>query len=98
MNRLNLEDLIRATKPKLTRKGSFPSQRREELRERLWPGSRQQIWHRHDHKGFATIPRMLPLVLYLIKTVSKRGNPSDVYVQLWACNFDEGIIEVNDEH
>jgi hypothetical protein len=97
MNRL-LEDLIKPTRTKSPKKGNFPAQRREELREKLWPGSRQQIWHRHDHKGFATIPRMLPLVLCLIKKLSKRGNPSDVYVQLWARNFDEGIIEVKDEH
>src|SRR5947208_9736819 len=86
-------------KPSLKASGkkNFLGQRREELRERLWPGSRKLIWHRHDHKGFGTIPRLLPLVLHLIKRLSKKGNPADVYLQLWARNLDESFIEVTDE-
>jgi hypothetical protein len=93
----NLSDLLKRNASKSGKSGSFASQRRDELREELWPGSRKQIWHRHDHKGFGTIPRLLPLVLHLIKRLSKKGNPADVYLQLWARNFDEGFIEVTDE-
>jgi hypothetical protein len=93
----NLLDRLGQSNSKPGRKKSVLSQRREELRERLWPGSRDDIWHRHDHKGFGTIPRLLPLALYLIKRLSKKGNPADVYLQLWARNFDEGLIEVTDE-
>src|SRR5207249_3151319 len=81
------------------KKASLFSQKRDQLREQLWPGSRKLIWHRHDHKGFGTIPRLLPLVLHLIKRLSKKGkgNPADVYLQMWARNHDEGLIEINDE-
>jgi hypothetical protein len=94
VNRL-AENARTASRP--AKKTNFLGQKREELREQLWPGSRQAIWHRRDHKGFGTIPRLLPLVLHLIKRLSKKGNPADVYVQLWARNFDEGLIEVTDE-
>jgi hypothetical protein len=95
---MNLTEQLKVAIRPIQRKGNFLGQKREKLREDLWPGSRQEIWHRGDHKGFGTIPRLLPLVLHLIKKLSKKGNPADVYIQLWARNYDEGIVEITDEH
>jgi hypothetical protein len=93
-----------STKPSLrlallaSKKRSTPAQKREQLRESLWPGSANLIWSRKTNDGFATIPRVLSLVMYLIKQLSPKGDPSVVYLELWARAFDEGIVSITDEH
>lgn len=76
----------------LKSKRKSPAQKRIELRDSLWPGSDKLIWDRHNNKGFGTIPRLLPLILQLIKKLSDKGDSSMVYFELWARNMDEGII------
>jgi len=71
--------------------------KREKLREQLWPGSGADLWSRKLEKGFTTIPRLLPLVMHLIKGLAKKGNPSLAYLELWARAFDEHIITIIDE-
>ncbi len=73
------------------------TERRRELRDTLWPGSAAKIWDRRTNDGFASIPRLLPLVMHLIKLLSKKGDPSVVYLDLWVRCFDEGIVSINDE-
>jgi hypothetical protein len=73
------------------------AKKREKLREELWPGSGDELWDRKQEKGFTTIPRLLPLVMHLIDYLTPKGNPSRVYLELWARAFDEHIITVNDE-
>lgn len=79
------------------RKVSKADQRREELRERLWPESANLIWSRKTNDGFITIPRLLPLVMRLIDSLSRKGAPSVVYLDLWTRSFDQGIVTVVDE-
>ena len=78
-------------------KKNAQAKKREKLREELWPGSRDDLWDRKSEKGFTTIPRLLPLVMHLIKIIATKGNPSPVYLELWARAFDEHIITINDE-
>ena len=73
------------------------AQKREALRESLWPGSAKMIWSRHTSDGFTTIPRVLPLVMHLIKQLSPKGNPAAVYLELWARAYDEMIVAITDE-
>ncbi len=80
-----------------TRGRNAAGRKRERLRERLWPGSGDDLWNRKFEKGFATIPRLLPLVLHLIKILNNKGNPSLAYLELWARAFDEHIITITDE-
>ena len=75
-----------------------PDQRREELRESLWPGSSSSIWHRKTNNGFITLPRVVPLVMHLIKELCRKGDPSVVYLELWASGSDEGILTITDEN
>lgn len=76
---------------------SAPARRRESLREMLWPGSRDWVWSRNENQGFVTIPRLLPLILHLIKRLADKGDPTLVYLELWSRVYDEGIITVADE-
>lgn len=77
--------------------------KRTSLRNRLWPGSAGWIWDLNDREGvigFATIPRLMPLILHLIKHLSSEGgtgDPSPVYLELWCRDFGQGIVSVGDE-
>ena len=74
-----------------------PAEKREELREGLWPGSEHMIWSRHRNDGYTSIPRVLPLILALIQQLCEKEDPSRVYFDLWARNWDEGIITITDD-
>ena len=73
------------------------ARKREELREHLWPGSESVVWDRRSNDGFATIPRLLPLIVTLIQSHSQKGDTSSVYYELWSRSFEEGIVSVTDE-
>ena len=77
-----------------------PDKKRIQLRDQLWPGSSQWIWDFSDKekvKGFATVPRLLPWVMHLIKHLSTGGDPSSAYLELWCRDFGQSIIEITDE-
>jgi hypothetical protein len=74
--------------------------RRHELREALWPGSSSWIWDSESSIGYTVVPRVLPLVLHLIKILAdggKTGDPSPAYIDLWCRDFGQGMITIMDE-
>src|SRR5437763_15684734 len=85
------------------RKKNIADKRRARLREQLWPGSLELIWDPTDTEkvvGFATIPRMLPLAMTLIKHLAagaKTGDPSPVLWELWSRDYGQGLVSVTDE-
>jgi len=92
------------TKPPSIRNLNAADRRRSALRDQLWPGSSGKIWDMKDReavKGFASVPRLLPWVLHLIKHLAKEiagGDPSMSYLELWCRDFGQGIITISDEH
>ena len=68
-------------------------QRQLELRARLWPGLKSgDLWSRHTHDGFSTIPSTMPLVLLIVDDLSN-GRPAPMtYLDLWTRAFDEGFV------
>jgi hypothetical protein len=71
---------------------------RENLRDVLWPDCEGKVWDRHSNQGFTTVPRLIGLVMVLIKKLSKRGaDASRVYLDLWLRSFDEGFVNVVDD-
>ncbi len=70
------------------------AEHREKLREQLFPG--EEAWTGEGEKGWFRAPRTLPLVLGLIdsKDLSDTKRPSNVYLELWARNMGEGLIEM----
>src|SRR5262249_17789560 len=64
---------------------SSADRRRQQLRDQLWPGSADWIWDINNKEavvGFATVPRLLPLIMCLIRHLAggkKSGDPSQVY-------------------
>ncbi len=72
------------------------AEHREKLREQLFPG--EEAWTGEGEKGWFRAPRTLPLVLGLIdsKDLSDTKRPSNVYLELWARNMGEGLIEMKE--
>lgn len=79
------------------RKENDADRRRENLRDRLWPGSRNWIWTINDKSvvGFATMSRLMPLICVLIRELSggRAGDPSSVYLELWCRDRGQSIID-----
>ncbi len=72
-----------------------------ELRDLLWPEAATWIWDRKDkqNKGFATIPRLLPMIMILIEELSAAGEGDArlVYLELWSRTWDSHMISISDE-
>ncbi len=76
------------------------AQRQLQRRDKLWPDADAVVWNRKNEQGWVTIPRLLPLIMALIKTELSKGggDPTSVYLDLWARQFDNMMVEVtNDE-
>lgn len=58
----------------------------------------EEVWS-PSSKGFAPIPRVLPLLLRLLTEggAKSKGNPAKVYVDLWTRSFDAGFLKIDDE-
>lgn len=72
------------------------------LRDELWPEAAASIWDRIDRanvKGYATIPRWLPLIMILIDELSEKGegNARLTYLELWSRARDAQVITITDE-
>src|SRR5260370_14488397 len=72
------------------------AEHREKLRQSLFPG--EEAWIGSVEKGWFRAPRTLPLVLGLIdsKDHSGKARISNVYLELWARDMGEGLIEMKD--
>jgi hypothetical protein len=72
-------------------------ERRLELRDAVFPGHGDNIWSRKTHDGWTTVPRLLPLIMALIKQLSTPGDASAAYFELWGRVYDEGLVTINHE-
>jgi hypothetical protein len=73
-----------------------PDESRVALRDSLWPWSWPAVWDRRLHDGYATVPRILPLMFNLLGEMCPKANPTRVYASLWCRNTDQGIITISD--
>lgn len=83
--------------PTIPKKETKYDKKRRLLRDQLWPDSKHVIWSRLDDDGYTTIPRLLPLVTLLIRTICRKGDPSKAYWELWCFARDPMIVSVVDE-
>ena len=63
-------------------------------RELLWPGSEPWLWHRKNNKGFATIPKTMPLILQIMDDLSNGKPVSSTYLGLWCSTWDNSMVDV----
>lgn len=81
-----------------TARGNQIKARRLEERLRMFGECDQEVWHQNS-RGFAQIPRLLPLVMLLIAkgSAKAKGNPARVYLDLWTRVFEAGYVRIVDE-
>ncbi|MER8855644.1 hypothetical protein NKH94_29375 [Mesorhizobium australicum] len=61
-------------------------------RELLWPGAEPFLWHRKANKGFATIPKTMPLILQIMDDLSNGKPLSSTYLGLWCETWDNSMV------
>jgi hypothetical protein len=71
-------------------------QRQLELRARLWPDlNPADLWSRHTHDGFTTVPSSIPLIMSIMDDLSKGRPVSSTYLELWTRAYDEGFVTLS---
>ncbi|MEQ3291564.1 hypothetical protein [Klebsiella oxytoca] len=74
--------------------------KRENLLIGLWGEELEElnIWSRHEHDGFTTLPRTLTYINRILDFLGGSGSPlSQTYLALWCRVFDEGFVEIRDK-
>jgi hypothetical protein len=69
------------------REGKAIAKKQLVQRELLWPGAGPRLWHRLAHKGFATIPKTMPIVLQIMDNLSDGKPVSSTYLGLWCSTW-----------
>src|SRR5438270_10887574 len=64
-------------------------------RDALWPGKQPYLWDRRAHKGFATIPKTMPLVLEIMDELSNGKSVSATYLGLWCATWDNSFVNIS---
>lgn len=63
-------------------------------RNALWPGCEPYLWNRKANKGFATIPKTMPLILQAMDELSKGKPLSSTYLGLWCATWDNSMVNI----
>jgi hypothetical protein len=73
---------------------SVISRKQLALRESLWPGVDEFLWHRSRNKGYATIPKTMPLILKIMDEMTKGAPVSSTYLTLWCSTWDNSFVSL----
>jgi hypothetical protein len=76
------------------RDGATIAKKQLAQRELLWPQSEPWLWHRKANKGFATIPKTMPLILRIMDDLSNGKPLSSTYMGLWCETWDNSMVNV----
>jgi hypothetical protein len=63
-------------------------------RELLWPRIEAWLWNRKANKGFATIPKTMPLILQIMDDMSSGKPLSSTYLGLWCETWDNSMVNI----
>lgn len=64
--------------------------------KKLWPDiERKNFWDKSKHRGFAIIPRTLPLIFHLMDSLEKGKPMSSTYFALWCYSWDGHFVEID---
>jgi hypothetical protein len=72
---------------------SVISRKQLALRESLWPGIDDLLWHRSKNKGYATIPKTM-LILKIMDEMTKGAPVSSTYLTLWCSTWDNSFVSL----
>ena len=77
------------------REASAITKKQLALRELHWPGKEDMLWHRLANKGFATIPKTMPMILKIMDDMTKGAPVSSTYLTLWCHTWDNSFVVLN---
>ncbi|WP_204251247.1 hypothetical protein [Elioraea rosea] len=77
------------------REGNAIAKKQLAQRDLLWPGFEDWLWHRKANKGFATIPKTMPLVLQIMDGLSNGKPLSSTYLGLWCATWDNSMVNIS---
>lgn len=63
-------------------------------REALWPSAEPWLWQRKANKGFATIPKTMPLILQIMDDLSNGRPLASTYLGLWCETWDNSMASL----
>lgn len=78
-----------------TIQGKAIAKKQLEQRDAMWPGAAPRLWDRNAHKGFATIPKTMPLILQIMDEMSKGKPVSSTYLGLWCATWDNSFVNIS---
>jgi hypothetical protein len=64
-------------------------------RNAMWPNAQSRLWDRKANKGFATIPKTMPLILQIMDEMSKGKPLSSTYLGLWCATWDNSFVNIS---
>lgn len=80
---------------KFMAKAATIAKKQLELREALWPSVEEKLWDRNIGKGFASLPKTMPIILKIMDSMSEKGKPvSSTYLALWCSTWDNAFVVV----
>lgn len=71
------------------------ARKQQAKRDMYWPMSEDYIWDRKKNKGFATIPKTMPLILRIMDEMTKGTPVSSTFLALWCNTWDNSFVELN---
>jgi hypothetical protein len=82
-----------------SRRALAQSERLRKVREEFWPNADAWTGAATIDDGWFKAPRTLPLILSLIrnKSLTPKGDPTSVYLELLSRQFGDGIVEIQNQ-
>lgn len=77
------------------REASAITKKQLAMRELHWPNKESWLWNRKLNKGFATIPKTMPLILKIMDEMTKGAPVSSTYLTLWCHTWDNSFVILN---
>jgi len=70
-------------------------EKRKKTRDRLWPDAEAVVFDPEDQatKGYARVPRVVPLVARLIDEIGGKNKAGRLYQALWAHDWGQSLVE-----
>jgi hypothetical protein len=78
-----------------TREASAIAKKQLAIRDMHWPNAQPWLWDRKSNKGFATIPKTMPLILKIMDEMTNRAPVSATYLALWCQTWDNSFVVIN---
>ena len=76
------------------REANAIAKRQLALRHQLWPDAQPILWDRRANKGFATIPKTMPIILRIMDEMGNGTRLSETYMTLWCSTWDNSVASI----